>query len=187
MTSGTENYDRMNLEAGSDAFGGGNPVEITEPYSEGVHPTPDVGDSVARHAARTEHPQRVPAGRRGGRLRGRARDDSENTNVAATPRRRRGRPARRLLRGREGPATGCVRRLPSGTGDPAHGTPPPSSTDGPPPSIDGEVVGVIGEVHPAVLVEHDLEVPVAAFEFPPRRAALIRTRSSSLRHCVTIG
>jgi len=31
MTSGTENYDRMNLEAGSDAFGGGNPVEITEP------------------------------------------------------------------------------------------------------------------------------------------------------------
>jgi len=31
--------------------------------------------------------------------------------------------------------------------------------------IDGEVVGVIGEVHPAVLVEHDLEVPVAAFEF----------------------
>ncbi|MFC6771539.1 phenylalanine--tRNA ligase subunit beta, partial [Halorubrum pallidum] len=31
--------------------------------------------------------------------------------------------------------------------------------------IDGETVGVIGEVHPAVLVEHDLEVPVAAFEF----------------------
>jgi len=24
---------------------------------------------------------------------------------------------------------------------------------------------VIGEVHPEVLVEHDLEVPVAAFEF----------------------
>ena len=31
--------------------------------------------------------------------------------------------------------------------------------------IDGERVGVIGELHPAVLVEHDLEVPVAAFEF----------------------
>ncbi len=30
--------------------------------------------------------------------------------------------------------------------------------------LDGESVGVIGEVHPAVLVEHDLEVPVAAFE-----------------------
>src|SRR6056297_1569874 len=34
MTSGTENYDRMHLAAGSDAFGGGDPVEITEPYSE---------------------------------------------------------------------------------------------------------------------------------------------------------
>ncbi|WP_436932793.1 phenylalanine--tRNA ligase subunit beta [Halosimplex halobium] len=31
--------------------------------------------------------------------------------------------------------------------------------------IDGENVGVIGEVHPEVLVEYDLEVPVAAFEF----------------------
>jgi phenylalanyl-tRNA synthetase beta chain len=30
--------------------------------------------------------------------------------------------------------------------------------------IDGETVGVIGEIHPAVLVEHDLELPVAAFE-----------------------
>ncbi|MFW5917150.1 MAG: phenylalanine--tRNA ligase subunit beta, partial [Halorubrum sp.] len=32
MTSATENYERMNLEAGSPAFGGGDPVEITEPY-----------------------------------------------------------------------------------------------------------------------------------------------------------
>ena len=31
--------------------------------------------------------------------------------------------------------------------------------------IDGVSAGVIGEVHPEVLVEHDLEVPVAAFEF----------------------
>ncbi|KAA9399221.1 phenylalanine--tRNA ligase subunit beta [Haloarcula sp. CBA1130] len=31
--------------------------------------------------------------------------------------------------------------------------------------LDGEVVGVIGELHPKVLVEHDLELPVAAFEF----------------------
>ncbi|WP_178915520.1 phenylalanine--tRNA ligase beta subunit-related protein [Natronomonas gomsonensis] len=31
--------------------------------------------------------------------------------------------------------------------------------------LDGESVGVIGEAHPAVLVEHDLEVPVAGFEF----------------------
>ena len=31
--------------------------------------------------------------------------------------------------------------------------------------LDGESVGVIGEVHPKVLVEHDLELPVTAFEF----------------------
>jgi phenylalanyl-tRNA synthetase beta chain len=31
--------------------------------------------------------------------------------------------------------------------------------------LDGESAGVIGELHPEVLVEHDLELPVAAFEF----------------------
>jgi phenylalanyl-tRNA synthetase beta chain len=31
--------------------------------------------------------------------------------------------------------------------------------------VDGDPVGVVGEVHPEVLVEHDLELPVAAFEF----------------------
>ena len=31
--------------------------------------------------------------------------------------------------------------------------------------LDGEAVGVLGELHPRVLIEHDLEVPVAGFEF----------------------
>jgi phenylalanyl-tRNA synthetase beta chain len=31
--------------------------------------------------------------------------------------------------------------------------------------LDGESAGVVGEIHPEVLVEHDLELPVAAFEF----------------------
>ena len=49
-------------------------------------------------------------------------------------------------------------------------TPPvdhPSFIDGRAAAVefDGEQVGVIGELHPEVLVEHDLEVPVAAFEF----------------------
>ena len=30
--------------------------------------------------------------------------------------------------------------------------------------VDGECVGVVGEIHPRVLVDHDLELPVAAFE-----------------------
>lgn len=29
----------------------------------------------------------------------------------------------------------------------------------------GSVAGVIGELHPSVLTEHDLELPVSAFEF----------------------
>jgi phenylalanyl-tRNA synthetase beta chain len=33
--------------------------------------------------------------------------------------------------------------------------------------LDGSPEGVIGEVHPEVLIEHDLEVPVAAFEVRP--------------------
>ena len=49
-------------------------------------------------------------------------------------------------------------------------TPPtehPSFIDGRTAEIvlDGESVGVVGELHPRVLVEHDLELPVAAFEF----------------------
>jgi phenylalanyl-tRNA synthetase beta chain len=49
-------------------------------------------------------------------------------------------------------------------------TPPtdhPSFIDGRTASvvIDGEPVGVVGELHPAVLVDHDLELPVAGFEF----------------------
>ena len=31
--------------------------------------------------------------------------------------------------------------------------------------IDGEPAGVVGELHPEVLVERDMEVPAAAFEF----------------------
>jgi phenylalanyl-tRNA synthetase beta chain len=31
--------------------------------------------------------------------------------------------------------------------------------------LDGESVGVLGEIHPEVLVDHDLALPVAAFEF----------------------
>ncbi|PSQ14751.1 phenylalanine--tRNA ligase subunit beta [Halobacteriales archaeon QS_7_68_65] len=43
----------------------------------------------------------------------------------------------------------------------------PSFVDGRAASVvlDGECAGIIGELHPEVLVEHGLEVPVAAFEF----------------------
>jgi phenylalanyl-tRNA synthetase beta chain len=49
-------------------------------------------------------------------------------------------------------------------------TPPtshPSFIDGRTAAVvlDGESAGIIGELHPRVIVEHDLEVPVVAFEF----------------------
>ena len=37
--------------------------------------------------------------------------------------------------------------------------------------IDGEPAGIVGEIHPAVLVEHDLELPVVGFEFRLERLA----------------
>ncbi|WP_336035476.1 phenylalanine--tRNA ligase subunit beta [Halobacterium yunchengense] len=43
----------------------------------------------------------------------------------------------------------------------------PSFIDGRTASVvvDGAAVGVVGELHPEVIVDHDVEVPVAAFEF----------------------
>ena len=165
MTSGTENYDRMNLEAGSDAFGGGEPVEITEPYSEEytqlrTWALPSLVMLLERNT-HNAYPQDVAEV-------GFAteRDDAENTNVAE----------RRHVAGavarRDASYEAAKGRLQAVCDDfgaelATPRTEHPSFIDGRTAAveIDGETVGVIGEVHPAVLVEHDLEVPVAAFEF----------------------
>ncbi|ACM58241.1 phenylalanine--tRNA ligase subunit beta [Halorubrum lacusprofundi] len=165
MTSGTENYDRMNLEAGSDAFGGGNPVEITEPYSEEytqlrTWAIPSLVMLLERNT-HNAYPQDVAEVGFAAE-----RDDSENTNVAE----------RRHVAGavarRDASYEAAKGRLQAVCDDfraelETPRTEHPSFIDGRTAAvvIDGEVVGVIGEVHPAVLVEHDLEVPVAAFEF----------------------
>ena len=165
MTSGTENYDRMQLEPGGDAFGGGDPVEITEPYSEEytqlrTWATPSLLMLLERNT-HNAYPQDVAEVGFAAE-----RDDAANTSVAER-RHVAGAVARRdasyeVAKGRLQAVCddfGAELETPR--------TEHPSFIDGRTAAvvIDGETVGVIGEVHPAVLVEHDLEVPVAAFEF----------------------
>jgi len=165
MTSGTENYDRMNVEPRTDVLGGGDPVEITEPYSEEytqlrTWALPSLVMLLERNT-HNAYPQDVAEV---GFVA--ERDDSENTNVAE----------RRHVAGavarRDASYEAAKGRLQSVCDDfgadlSTPRTEHPSFIDGRTAAveIDGETVGVIGELHPSVLVEHDLEVPVAAFEF----------------------
>ena len=182
MTSGTENYDRMNVEpgtggaavaeadangsaAGSGVLGGGEPVEITEPYSEEytqlrTWALPSLVMLLERNT-HNAYPQDVAEI---GFVA--ERDETENTNVAE----------RRHVAGavarKDASYEAAKGRLQAVCDDfdadlETPRTEHPSFIDGRTAAVvvDGEEVGVIGEVHPAVLVEHDLEVPVAAFEF----------------------
>ena len=165
MTSGSENYDRMNVEPRTDVLGGGDPVEITEPYSEEytqlrTWALPSLVMLLERNT-HNAYPQDVAEV---GFVA--ERDDSENTNVAE----------RRHVAGavarRDASYEAAKGRLQSVCDDfgadlSTPRTEHPSFIDGRTAAveIDGETVGVIGELHPSVLVEHDLEVPVAAFEF----------------------
>ncbi|MFW6000234.1 MAG: phenylalanine--tRNA ligase subunit beta, partial [Halorubrum sp.] len=165
MTSGTENYDRMNVEAGSGAFGGGDPVEITEPYSEEytqlrTWALPSLVMLLERNT-HNAYPQDVAEV---GFVA--ERDDAEDTNVAES-RHVAGAVARRdaSYEAAKGRLQALCADFDAELSTPR--TEHPSFIEGrvADVEIDGERVGVIGELHPAVLVEHDLEVPVAAFEF----------------------
>ncbi|MFC7185469.1 phenylalanine--tRNA ligase subunit beta [Halorubrum yunnanense] len=165
MTSGTENYDRMRVEPGSSALGGGEPVEITEPYSEEytqlrTWALPSLVMLLERNT-HNAYPQDVAEV---GFVA--ERDDAGDTNVAE----------RRHVAGavarRDASYEAAKGRLQAvcddfGTDLETPRTEHPSFIDGRTATVvvDGDEVGVIGELHPAVLVEHDLEVPVAAFEF----------------------
>ncbi|SNR44692.1 phenylalanine--tRNA ligase subunit beta [Halorubrum vacuolatum] len=165
MISGAENYDRMRIDPGTDVFGAGEPVTITEPYSEDytqlrTWALPSLVMLLERNT-HNAYPQDVAeigfvADR----------DEAENTNVAER------RHVAAALARRDASYEAAKGRLAALCADFGVDleTPPiehPSFIDGRAASvvIDGDVVGVIGELHPAVLVEHDLEVPVAAFEF----------------------
>ncbi|GGN26525.1 phenylalanine--tRNA ligase subunit beta [Halarchaeum nitratireducens] len=164
LTNEAENYDRMGLSAGSDVVGGGEPATIAEPYSEDytivrTWALPSLVALLENNTHRA-YPQDVAE------VGFAAERDDSNTGVAE----------RRTVAGavvrHDASYEDAKARLQVIARDfdvdletPA--TTHPSFIDGRTASvvIDGETVGVVGEVHPEVLVEHDLEVPVAAFEF----------------------
>ncbi|QAU13397.1 phenylalanine--tRNA ligase subunit beta [Halorubrum sp. BOL3-1] len=165
MTSGSENYDRMKMGARDDAFGAGDPVEITEPYSgEYTQLRTWALPSLVMLLERNTHnayPQDIAEV---GFVA--ERDGDADTNVSES-RHVAGAVARRdaSYEAAKGRLQALCDDFDADLGTPR--TEHPSFIEGRTADIvvDGERVGVIGELHPAVLVEHDLEVPVAAFEF----------------------
>jgi phenylalanyl-tRNA synthetase beta chain len=165
MISETENYERMGVDPGTAVVGGGDPVTITEPYSEDytmlrTWALPSLLMVLENNTHRAYPQDLAEIG-----LAAEA-DERENTGVAE----------RRTVAGvvarHDATYEDAKSRLAALCHDfdadletPA--TDHPTFIDGRAAEvvIDGDAVGVIGEVHPRVLVEHDLELPVAAFEF----------------------
>ena len=165
MTSGVANYDRMNVEPGTDVLGGGEPVSITEPYSEEYTQlrTWALPSLLMLLEGNTHNAYPQDVSEIGFVA---ERDETANTSVAES------RHVAGAVARRDASYEAAKGRLQAVCDDfrADLSTPPtdhPSFIDGRVAEvvIDGDSVGVVGEVHPAVLVEHDLEVPVAAFEF----------------------
>ncbi|TQQ80794.1 phenylalanine--tRNA ligase subunit beta [Halonotius roseus] len=172
MISAEANYDRLNIEPGATIddtdrrlVGAGEAVEITGPYSEDytqlrtwVLPSLLM---VLENNTHRAYPQDLAEIGLAAEV-----DESENTNVAER------RSISAVLARNDATYEDAKARLAALCDDFGVNleTPPtdhPTFIDGRVADvvIDGQTVGVIGEVHPAVLVEHDLELPVAAFEF----------------------
>ncbi|WP_338740418.1 phenylalanine--tRNA ligase subunit beta [Haloplanus salilacus] len=165
MISEVENYDRMGVEAGGDAYGGDPPVTITEPYSEDytmlrTWALPSLLMVLENNTHRAYPQDLAEIGLAAGA------DADENTGVAER------RTVAAVLARHDATYEDAKSRLAAlcrgfGVDLETPATDHPTFIDGRAADvvIDGESVGVIGEVHPRVLVEHDLELPVAAFEF----------------------
>jgi phenylalanyl-tRNA synthetase beta chain len=164
MISADENYDRMGIDPGTDVVGGMEPVTVTEPYSEDytmlrTWALPSLLMVLENNTHRAYPQDLAEVGLAAGA------NDDENAGVAER-RTVAGVVARHDATYEDAKArlTALCRDF-----DADLETPPtthPTFIDGRAAEVvvDGEAVGVIGEVHPRVLVEHDLELPVAAFE-----------------------
>ncbi|MFC6906289.1 phenylalanine--tRNA ligase subunit beta [Halalkalicoccus tibetensis] len=165
LTNEAENAERMGIEPGEGVLGAGEPATIREPYSEDytivrTWALPSLLMVLENNTHRS-YPQDLAEVGFAAEL-----DDSTETGVAE----------RRTVAGvlartdasyedTKGRLQALARSF-----DVELETPPtehPSFIDGRAASVvlDGEEAGIVGEIHPAVLVEHDLELPVAAFEF----------------------
>jgi phenylalanyl-tRNA synthetase beta chain len=165
MTNETENYERMQVAPGDNVVGGGRPVTIKEAYSEAytilrTWALPSCLLVLEDNTHRAYPQNLVEIGLAA------VQDDSENTGVAER------RTVAGVLAETDASYEDARARLQilARAFEADLETPPtehPSFIDGRAAEIvlDGESAGVVGELHPGVLVEHDLELPVAAFEF----------------------
>jgi len=170
MISAAENFGRMGLadprDGGPvDAVGGARPVTIREPYSEAytmlrTWALPSLLLVLENNTHRA-YPQDLAEIGLAARL-----DDAENTGVAER------RTVAGVLARTDASYEDARARLQALAG--AFGadletprTDHPTFMTGRTAEVvlEGEPAGVVGEIHPEVLVEHDLELPVAAFEF----------------------
>jgi phenylalanyl-tRNA synthetase beta chain len=160
-----DNYDRMRVDRGADVLGGGRPARIKNAYSEAyailrTWALPSLLMLLENNTHRA-YPQDVAEV---GVVA--ERDGAENTGLAE-----RTHVAGALARtdasyeDARGRLQVLARAFDADLETPS--TDHPTFIDGRAAEVlvDGDSVGVVGEVHPAVLVEHDLELPVAAFEF----------------------
>ncbi|UPW01806.1 phenylalanine--tRNA ligase subunit beta [Halorussus gelatinilyticus] len=164
MISEEENFDRMQVSPDDDVLGAADPATILEPYSEDytmlrTWALPSML-MVLENNTHRGYPQDLAEIGLAARV-----DERENTGVAE----------RRTVAGvlarhdasyedAKARLQAIARNFDKDLETPA--TDHPTFIDGRAAAIvlDGETVGVVGEIHPAVLVEHDLELPVAAFE-----------------------
>jgi phenylalanyl-tRNA synthetase beta chain len=165
MISGPENFDRLGVEPGSGVVGGGEPVTIREPYSEDytqlrTWALPSLLLVLENNTHRS-YPQDLAEIGLAAEL-----DDAENTGAAEW------RTVAGVLARTDASYEDAKARLQAlatrfGVSLETPATDHPTFIDGRAAAVvlDGESVGVVGELHPRVLVEHDLELPVAAFEF----------------------
>ncbi|KYH25681.1 phenylalanine--tRNA ligase beta subunit [Halalkalicoccus paucihalophilus] len=160
-----ENYERLRVTPGEGVLGAGDPATIREPYSEDytmvrTWALPSLVMVLENNTHRS-YPQNLAEVGFAAEL-----DDSTETGV------RERRTVAGVLARTDASyedAKGVLQAL-ARNFEVDLETPPtehPTFIDGRAASvvIDGQPAGVVGEIHPEVLVEHDLELPVAAFEF----------------------
>ncbi|MCG1004560.1 MULTISPECIES: phenylalanine--tRNA ligase subunit beta [Halobacterium] len=165
MTNEADNFDRMRVSPDDDAVGAAAPATIDEPYSEDftilrTWALPSLA-SVLENNTHRSYPQDLAEIGFAAHV-----DDSTETGVAER------RTVAAVLARHDASYEDAKARL-AALCEEFHvdletpATDHPSFIDGRAASvvIDGEEVGVVGELHPAVIVDHDVEVPVAGFEF----------------------
>ena len=165
MINEVENFERMHVDPDAGCVGSGEPVTIREPYSEDytilrTWALPSLMMVLENNTHRS-YPQNLAEIGLAAEV-----DKEENTGTAER------RTVAAVLARTDVSYEDAKARLQAlatafGKDLETPATDHPTFIDGRAAEVvlDGHSAGVLGEVHPAVLVEHDLEVPVAAFEF----------------------